>query len=278
MGRPMAKNLLKAGFSLSVYNRTRSKTEEFRNLGCKMFATPKELAQNSEIIISMVTGPKDVKEIHLGKNGIVEGIHKGLIVIDMSTIGPKAAIEVADKFKNNNIDFLDAPVTGSVPKAVTGELTIFIGGKKEIFEKVRDVFSAMGKNLQYMGSSGSGQAIKLVNNMIAAIEVVGLAEGMLLADSLNLPREKVASALENAPLTSPYLRMKFANFVKENYEVAFSMKNMRKDLRLALLVLSGNNKNLKLPILQLTEKLLTIGVEKGLGEKDLSAVIKVLEK
>lgn len=278
MGRPMAQNLLKAGFSLTVYNRTTGKTDEFKKLGCKVFSNTAELAKNVEIVISMVTGPEDVKEVYLGKDGVIQGVHKDLIAIDMSTIGPTAAIEVASLLSKKNIDFLDAPVTGSVPKAISGELTIFIGGEKRVFEKVKDIFLAMGKNLQYMGPTGAGQAIKLINNMIAAISLTGLAEGILLADNLGLKREKMVKALENSPVTSPYLRMKFDNFVDDDYQVAFSMNNMRKDLRLALSAFSKNNKKKKLPLLKISEKLLTQGVENGWGEKDLSAVIKVLEK
>lgn len=278
MGRPMALNISKTGFPLSVYNRTKKKTDEFKKLGCKVFNSPKELAKNTDVVISMVTGPADVKDVHIGKEGVMNGIHTGLIVIDMSTIGPQAAIEVAHVYKKKGIPFLDAPVTGSTSKAISGELTIFIGGKWKTFEKVKPVFMAMGKNLQYMGKSGSGQAIKLINNLIGAIEVAGLAEGMLLADVLGLSREKVAYALENAPITSGYLKTKFENYIKDDYSVAFSMRNMRKDLRLALDVLSAKNKKLKLPLLAITEKLLTQGVENALGEKDLSAVIKVLEK
>lgn len=278
MGNPMAKNLLKAGFSLSVFNRSKSKTAEFKKLGCQVFHSPRELAANSDVVVSMVTGPEDVKEVMLGKNGVVHGIHEGLIAVDMSTIGPAAAMKIAEQFKKLNIDFLDGPVTGSVVKATSGELTIFIGGKKEVFEKIKNVFLAMGKNLQYMGPSGAGQAIKLINNMIAAIEVTGLAEGMLLADALGLSRRKVALALENAPITSGYLKMKFENYINDDYSVAFSMKNMRKDLRLAISALSISKKKFDLPLLKLTEKLLDKGVANDLGKKDLSAVIKVIGK
>lgn len=277
MGRPMAQNLVKAGFDLSVYNRTKSKTEEFKKLGCKVFSSPAELAKNVDVIISMVTGPEDVKEVMLGKDGVIGGIHKRLIAVDMSTIGPVAAIKIANRFNRSKIDFLDAPVTGSVPKAISGELTIFIGGKKQVFEKLKLVFLAMGKNLQYMGSSGSGQAIKLINNMIAAISLTGFAEGILLADAMGLSRDKVTQALENSPVTSPYLRMKFTNFIKGEYNPAFSMINMRKDLRLALSAIS-KKKKFDLPLLKLTEKLMDKGVDYGLGEKDLSTVIRVIEK
>lgn len=273
MGKPMALNILKAGFSLAVYNRSKSKTEKFRKLGCTVFGSPKELARNVDVVISMVTGPDDVRQVHLGKKGTITGAREGLVAIDMSTIGPKASIEIANELRNKNIEFLDAPVTGSVWKATSGELTIFIGGKKEVYEKVKRILMAMGNDLQYIGEGGKGQAIKLINNMIAAISLTGLAEGMLLADSLGLSREKTAKGLENSPVISSYLRMKFGNFVKDDYSVAFSVKNMIKDLRLAI---SNLPKKRTLPLLKLTEELMTKTDKKGLGEKDLSAIIKVL--
>lgn len=268
MGNPMAKNILKKGFDLTVYNRTQSKTEEFKKLGAKIANSPVELANVSEIVITMVTGPKDVNQIISSFN------KKGLIVIDMSTIGSTAAQEIAEKLAKKSIDFLDAPVTGSVPKAITGELTIFIGGDKKVFEKVKPVLQAMGKTLHYIGKSGKGQAIKLINNLLVGETITALAEGMMLADSLNLPRQSVTDALSDVPATSPFMKLKMPNMVNNNFPAIFSLANIRKDLRLALTE-AGKDKN-RLPILKLVEKLYTKGLKSGLGDKDLSAILEVL--
>lgn len=274
MGKPMAKNILKAGFNLSVYNRTLSKTDEFKKLDASVYNSPSELAKNTDVIISMITAPKDVKAVMLEKNGVVDGAREGLIIMDMSTIGPQAAKEICYELKKKNVHFLDAPVTGSVVKAESGELTIFIGGEKAIFEKVKPVLLAMGKNLQYIGKSGSGQAVKLINNLIVATSVASLAQGMVLADALGLSRKKVADALFNVPALSPMMQMKIPNMIKSEYPTAFSAANMYKDLKLALG--EGQKRKRNTPILKLIESLYEKTVFAGLGEKDMSAILETL--
>ncbi len=282
MGNPMAKNILKAGFSLNVYNRTTSKTEELQKLGARIFLSPKEIAQNSDIVISMVTAPEDVKDVMIGKNGVVYGAQKGLIAVDMSTIGPSAAQSIGLHMEKHGVDFLDAPVTGSTPKAITGELTIFIGGKKELYEKIKDVFGAMGTNLQYIGPTGSGQAIKLVNNVIIAATIVGLAEGVLMGEVFGLSKEKISESLKDVPAFSMYMRLKLENFLKDNYSPIFTLKNMKKDLYLAYdeLKKAGYLKKLKakFPLFYHIARLYKKGISSGRGDEDMCAVFKVLQE
>lgn len=282
MGNPMAKNILKAGFSLNVYNRTLSKTEELKKLGARVFLSPKEIAQNSDIVISMVTAPEDVKEVMTGKNGVEYGAKKGLIAVDMSTIGPSAAKEIGRHLEKHGVDFLDAPVTGSTPKAITGELAIFIGGKKETYKKTKNVFCAMGTNLQYIGPMGSGQAVKLVNNVIIAATVVGLAEGVLMGEVFGLSKEKISDALKDVPAFSMYMRLKMENFLKENYAPIFTLKNMKKDLYLAYdeLKKAGYMKKMKakFPLFYHIARLYKKGIADGLGGEDMCAVFKVLQE
>ena len=152
----------------------------------------------------------------------------------MSTIGPKAAIEIGMELKNYDVDFLDAPVTGSVMKAVPGELTIFIGGNEKVYQKVKPLLLTMGKDLNYMGSLGMGQAVKLINNHLVGSSLIALAEGMILADLFNLSREKVAKALENAYPVSVLMKLKMPNMIKNEFPTAFSIANMHKDLKLSL--------------------------------------------
>lgn len=276
MGGPMAKNIYKAGFPLTVYNRSPLRLKDFKKLkGVNIAKSPKEVAENSDIIITMVTAPKDVKEVILGQDGVIKGIRKGSVVVDMSTIGPSAAREIAEALGKKGISFLDAPVTGSTERAQAGTLTILVGGERAIFNKVKPVFEAMGKAVFYIGPQGDGQAIKLVNNMMAAISLTALAEGMLLADALKLPRKKIMEFLSEVPAVSYNMKVKMGNMVKNTHPVAFSMANMRKDLRLALD--EGAKKNSKkFPTLTKTESLLKQGMDKGLSEKDYSAVLEVL--
>lgn len=275
MGNPMAKNILKSGFDLTVYNRTFSKTKELLNLGAKTVKTPKELAKNCDVAITMVTGPKDVENVLFSNNGVVFGNHKNLIVIDMSTIGPSNAKKISNKLSKYKIEFLDAPVTGSTPKAITGELTIFIGGKAKIYTKVKKVLLAMGKNLHYMGKAGNGQAIKLINNLVLAISINGLGEGMLLADILGLPRKKTAEVLSTVPSMSPMMNLKIPNFVTNKFPLLFSMANMHKDLNLALIEIKKSKKNS--PVLEKALELYDKAIKKKLEGEDFSSIIKVIK-
>lgn len=275
MGEPMAKNILKKGFPLIVYNRTPSKTKDLQKLGAKVVSSPSEMATLVDIVITMVTAGKDVEQVLFSKDGIVKGAKKGLVVIDMSTIGKISAIEIAQKLRKHGIDFIDAPVTGSTPKAITGELTIFIGGNKKSYEKVKSVFEAMGTNLQYMGEVGSGQAIKLINNQLVASTITALAESMVLADSLKLPRESVQKALSNVPVISAFMNLKMDNFVKNKFPLLFSASNMKKDVSLAQQEIKKSKKNL--PLLSTVEKLYS-KTEKKFGNQDMSTVIKEIEE
>lgn len=276
MGNPMAKNILQKGFPLTVYNRTKKKTTELEKMGATVVDSPQEVAELSDVIISMVTGPKDVKEVLFGNKGVVKVHKKDLVVIDMSTIGPAAAIEIGQKLQKEKIEFLDAPVTGSVPVATEGKLTIFVGGEKVVFEKIKPILQAMGTNLQYMGKTGSGQAIKLVNNLLVGSTMAALGEGFLLADLLKLPRKRVAEALENVPALSGFMRMKLPNMVNNKFPTAFSVANICKDLGLAAEETKKVNKSL--PVLRLIKQLYKKAVDENLSQEDLSAVIKVLEK
>lgn len=276
MGNPMAKNIINAGFPLTVFNRTKKKSQELQKVGATIANSPADLAKEVDVVITMVTGPKDVKEVLLGNNGVVKNAKENLIVIDMSTVGPTAAVEIANELKKHNIDFLDAPVTGSVPKAVSGELTIFIGGNKNIFEKTKPVLAALGTNLQYIGPTGRGQAIKLINNLLIGSTTTALAEGFLLGDLLNLPREKVAEALKDVPAFSPYMKMKLPNIISNKFPTAFSVANIYKDLKLASLEVRKTSGNL--PVLKLIEGLYKKANDSSLSQEDLSAIIKILNK
>lgn len=276
MGNPMAKNILSTGFTLGVYNRTLSKTNELQKLGATVYKNPAELAQHSDVVISMITGASDVELIYFGTNGIVESANSGSILIDMGTIGVSAAVELHKKLNKIGLHFIDAPVTGSVPKANTGELTIFAGGDEKIYKKIKPVLAAMGTTIHYMGASGSGQAIKLINNMLVAITIGATAEAMIFADALGLPRQKVVEALSGVPAVSGFMHMKMNNMANNSYPLAFSFANMYKDVKLANNELNKKSKKI-LPFLSQIEKIYADGMKKGLAETDMSTLIKLLE-
>lgn len=276
MGNPMAKNVLKAGFPLTVYNRTEAKTAELKKLGAAVAKSPENLAEVSDVVITMITAAKDVESVLFGVRGVTKAKNKNFTVIDMGTIGPTAAKEIAKKLTKSGIGFLDAPVTGSTPKAITGELTIFIGGNKNVYANVKPVLLAMGKTLHYMGPAGSGQAIKLVNNYLIASTIASLAEAMRLSDILALTRKQTASVLATVPALSPMMLLKLPNYVSDVYPLLFSLTNMHKDVSLAENEIRKQKK--KLPIIDLMKKLYTKALDGGYAKEDLSAIIKVIGK
>lgn len=276
MGIPMAKNLHKAGFLTAVYNRNPKKSKEFEKIGVTIYSTPFQLAASVDVVVSCVTGPKDVREIYLGKNGVAVGAEKGLIGIDMSTIGAKSAAEIASDLKDVGVLFVDAPVTGGTGGAEKGTLAIFVGGEKGIYEKVLPILAAMGNNIHYMGKSGLGQATKLVNNLIVGETTVALAEGFLLGESLGLKRKQIQEALENVFAVSPAMKSKMPSMVANKFPVTFSVANLRKDLKLAKDENKGAELGYSLPSLNVAEKMYKKGMDTGVGGEDVAAVIKVI--
>ncbi len=277
MGIPMAHNLHKAGFLTAVYNRSAAKTKEFEKLGVTAYSSPKLLAANVDVVVSCVTAPKDVREVYLGKNGVAVGAEKGLIGIDMSTIGSKAAAEIGADLKNMGVSFIDAPVTGGTGGAKAGTLAIFVGGEKAVYEKILPILEAMGNNIHYMGKSGLGQATKLVNNLIVGETTVALAEGFLLGESLGLKRKQIQEALENVFAVSPAMKSKMPSMVANKFPVTFSVANLRKDLKLAKDENKASELGYSLPSLNVSEKMYKKGMDRGVGGEDVAAVIKVIE-
>lgn len=278
MGKPMALNIFKKGFSLSVYNRNPKRLTDFKKLGIKTCPSPALLAANSDVIITMVTGPEDVKEVMLGKKGISTHTRPGLarlIAIDMSTIGPTAAKKVSKRLKKKGIEFIDAPVTGSTDKATSGELVIFAGGEKKVLEKVKPILEAMGTEINHMGPVGSGQAIKLVNNLIGGESFAVISEAFTLGLSLGLTKKQIYEALKNTFGLSPIMKRKMPMIVEGKYPVSFTVLNMRKDLKLGLTEKSATT---SLPLLKVSEAIYKKTIDSGFGEEDTAAIFKIISR
>ncbi len=273
MGIPMAKNILEKCGTLSVWNRTPERARELIELGATLCATKKELAESVDILITMVTAGEDVHEVLFWVDGAANALRTDAIVIDMSTIGVEWATRIGTELSALGIHFLDAPVTGSTPKAITGELTIFIWGEKKIFDQAESVLSMMGTNLQYMGKQGAGQAMKLVNNALVAYSMIGLSEVMKLGSAMWLASEKLAEVIKILPVSSPYTVMKVDNLVHDTYPMMFSLANMAKDITLAHEEMQKYR--LLLNMLELTYSQYQKGLEQGIGGLDVSAIGKV---
>ncbi len=273
MGGAMAMNIHRAGFPLIVYNRTKSKTEPFAKLGIPVADSPREVAERSDVVIDMVTDAPDVEEVLLGPNGVVHGAHPGLIVIDMSTNSPEHARYFARELGKYGIEFLDAPVTGGDIGARQGTLTIMVGGKYEVFEKVKPVLQAMGKTIIYAGDVGNGQMLKLLNQIVVGIDMLAVAEAMALAKKAGIDMEKLFTVLSTGAANSFTVQYYMPKMMRGDFEPGFRAAHLRKDLKYA--IETANKLNVPLPGTALTLQLYNALVAKGLGEKGTQALLKL---
>jgi len=276
MGNPMSKNVLKAGFELTVWNRTESKMKEIVELGAQAAGSAKAVAQKSEVTITMLAGPSDVEQVTLGKNGFLEGIKRGSVIIDMSTISPAVSKRIASEVAKAGGNMLDAPVSGSVGVATTGALTIQVGGDKKIFEVHRDVLAAMGKNIFYIGGNGMGCYVKLVANAIMGVNMAVLAEAMCLGAKAGVPMDTMVETLKNTGAASRILDFKNPNILNGDYKAQFMLKLLFKDLGLALETAAGGS--IPMPIVGLVRQIYAQAIAAGRGEDDFSAVAALAEK
>jgi len=234
MGKPMAKNLLKAGYSLTVYDIVAERMDDVVEAGAKAGSSSKEVAEKSEIVITMLPNSPEVKEAVLGKNSVLEGAKPGTILIDMSSIAPLASKEVAEKAKEKGVTVLDAPVSGGEPKAIEGTLAIMVGGPQETFDEVEDILSVMGASVTRVGEIGSGNMTKLANQIIVALNIAAMSEAMVLAAKAGVNAEKVFQAIRGGLAGSTVLDAKMPLVLEGNFKPGFRIELHIKDLANAL--------------------------------------------
>jgi len=276
MGLPMAKNLLKAGYELTVYNRTPGKTQELVEAGGKVATSPAEVAKHSQVVFTMLTADQAVEEVVLGAGGIMEGASAGLIVIDSSTISPTTSKKIANVLGKLAIEVLDAPVTGSEPQAQQGILTFMVGGKKEIYEKCQPLLKAMGKDSIYMGPSGAGSYTKLANNMMAAINMVSFAEAAVFAAKAGIDPQLFVQVISGGGARSGQVDNKAEKIMTRDFHPNFATNLMYKDLGLASDV--AKEFNIPFPVLAIVKEMLSMTIAKGHGQEDMCSVIKCYEE
>jgi 3-hydroxyisobutyrate dehydrogenase len=276
MGKPMAQNLLKKNYSITVYNRSKKSVEELAESGAKVASSPKEVAENSEIVIDMVTDAPDVEEVILGSQGVIYGASQGMIVIDMSTNSPDIANLVGSELEKKAVEFLDAPVSGGDKGAREGTLTIMVGGKKEIFEHCLPVFEAMGKTITYMGKTGSGQAMKLCNQVAVSIHTLATSEALLFGTSFGLKSEEILKVLTSGAANSWNLQYLGPKIVARDFEPGFKAAHLYKDLK--AIIRTAEKESLILPATTTAYELFGAVLASKNGEKGTQVVVRVLEK
>ncbi len=276
MGKPMALNLIKAGFELVVYNRTSSKTDELVEQGAVAVLSPKEVAENSDIIITIVSDTPDVKDVILGEQGVIQGVKAGSVVIDMSTISPSVTKEIAAKLKEKNVDMLDAPVSGGDTGAINGTLAIMVGGEKSVLEKCMPVFNAMGKTITHTGTNGMGQVVKLCNQILVSVTNMAVSEAVLFAQKSGVDPHTMIEATKGGAAGSWQLANLGPKMVDEDFAPGFMIDLQQKDLRLVLE--AASQINLPLPALSFVHQMYTSNQANGEGKEGTQALYKSIRR
>jgi 3-hydroxyisobutyrate dehydrogenase len=276
MGKKMAANLIRKHYNLIVYNRSTKSVQELAEAGAKSASTPMEVAAHSDVVIDMVTDAPDVEEVLLGKGGVVEGAKRGLIVIDMSTNSPSIAKSISARLGQSGIEFLDAPVTGGDVGALDASLAIMVGGKREIFERCKTIFEAIGREIVYMGETGSGQAAKLCNQVAVSIHTLATCEALLLGSSAGLNMKDLLRVLTSGGASSWNLINLGPKIVARDFEPGFKAAHLSKDLRYIIQMSESNH--VVLPGSSMVYQLLNSVLSENKGEKGTQIRAQVLEK
>jgi 2-hydroxy-3-oxopropionate reductase len=276
MGRPLALHLARAGHTLHLWARRPAALDPFKEVAAHAHVSAAKVAQHADIVFTMVADAPDVREVALGENGIAAGARAGLIVVDMSTINPNAAREIEAALAQRGIEFLDAPVSGGEVGAINAALTIMVGGKPEVFEKVKPLFDKMGKSVTLIGASGAGQVAKACNQILTGVGVMALAEAFNFATQSGVDLARVREALLGGFAYSRILENHGQRMIDRNFKPGFKAWMHQKDLRIVME--EAHRLGLMLPSAAATAQLFNAMIGSGLGEEDSIAALKLLEK
>jgi 3-hydroxyisobutyrate dehydrogenase-like beta-hydroxyacid dehydrogenase len=276
MGYPMARNLLRAGHEVALWSHS-GKARELAGAGKGICcATPREVGAFADTIFLCVGNAEMAREVILGADGIIQGAKPGTVVADASTIGPADSRKIGAALKAKGVDFLDAPCTGSRPGAESANLTFMVGGDREVFERTRPFFEPMGKRLYYCGGPGMGLNAKLTQNLVLSNILQAFNEGMVLATKAGVEPKLMLEILDNSAAKSGLISFKAPYVFKRDFKANFSVRWMHKDI--GLMLESGKDLNVPLPLTGLTQQLFQAAISKGLADDDICSTIKVLEE
>jgi len=276
MGKPMSKNLLKAGHSLLVFDVVPEPLAEVVAAGAARGESCADTAARSEIIITMLPDGPEVETAVLGPDGVLEGARKGSTVVDMSSISPMVSQKIGAACAAKGVDFLDAPVSGGEPKAIDGTLAIMVGGKREAFEKVQPILAKMGSSVTLTGDIGAGNVTKLANQIMVACNIAAMGEALVLATRAGLDPEVVFNAVKGGLAGSTVLNAKAPMVIGRNFKPGFRIKLHQKDLRNALL--AAESMKVSLPFTAMAQQILMALMNGGKGELDHSAIVTFIEE
>jgi 2-hydroxy-3-oxopropionate reductase len=276
MGAFMAGNLLEAGHELVVHNRTRTKAERLAQRGARAADSPREVAEGSDVIITMLPGPPQVEEVVAGDGGLLEGAREGSLIIDMSTSSPILAQELARAARNKAVGMLDAPVSGGDVGARDGTLSIMVGGEEEDFERARPLFRVMGETVVHVGGTGAGQVVKACNQIVVALVIEAVAEALVLGSKAGVAPDRVVEVLSGGLASNKVLEVKGEKFLSHEFTPGGKVEYHRKDLGIALE--AGREYGVTLPVAAFVDQMFGVLEAKGRGGWDHSALLTLLEE
>jgi 2-hydroxy-3-oxopropionate reductase len=276
MGKPMAKNLLKAGFPLVVFDLSKGPVEELVKEGAISGDSAKGVAERAGMIITMLPDSPEVQEVILGKNGVIQGAKPGSLVIDMSSINPLVTQEIARRLEEKGVQMLDAPVSGGETGAIQGNLAIMVGGEKKVFEDCLEIFRAVGKNIVHVGGIGAGGYVKLVNQIIVALNIAAVGEAFSLGVKAGLDPQVIFQAIRGGLAGSQVLETKAPMIFGRNFKPGFKIKLHHKDLHNALS--TAKDLGVPLPLSSFVQQILISLMVEGRGEEDHCALATFFEK
>jgi 3-hydroxyisobutyrate dehydrogenase len=271
MGTPMATNLVAAGYKVNAYNRTLEKTDVLAQAGATILNSPKEIVEQSDVIFIMLTDGNAIRSVLTRKDGVLDAIQPGKVVVDMSTISPEDSMSFAKLVSERGGQYLDAPVSGSVPAAKGRQLVILVGGDKAAMDTCQPYFEALGKETIHFGSSGKGSSAKLTINLLLSIMTQGYAEALLFAEKSDVDKEKVIDMISKSALNSTFFQLKKGMFTANEYPSAFMIGLMSKDL--GLIKAEADRLETVLPLAEVTNATFRSAKENGKAELDIAAVL-----
>jgi 2-hydroxy-3-oxopropionate reductase len=274
MGKPMAENLIKAGHELVVYNRSREKAENLD--GATVAESPKEVAEQSDVIITMLPDSPQVEKVLAGEDGVFEGIQKGALIVDMSTISPVVTEELSEKAREKGASMLDAPVSGGDVGAIEGTLSIMVGGSEEDFERALPLFEVMGGIVTHVGPSGRGQIVKAANQIVVALTIEAVSEALVLGSKGGVAPKKILDVLGGGLAGNKVMEAKREKMLEHSFDPGFRIELHHKDLGIALA--AGREYGVTLPVTAIVDQMLETLKLRGKGDQDHSAILTLIEE
>jgi 2-hydroxy-3-oxopropionate reductase len=278
MGKPMAKNLVTAGYDVVIHNRSQAVVDELASEYPQMMVaqSPREVAERTSLVVTMLPDSPDVRAVVFGADGLLEGTHSGSLLIDMSTIAPKTAIDVNDALQTRGASALDAPVSGGEPGAINATLSIMVGGSAADFERARPVFEALGKTIVHVGRPGAGQTVKACNQVAVAVIYAAVSEALVLGAKAGVDPEKIIEVLNGGLAASRIMELRGPGMIAGRFQPGFRVNLHRKDL--GIIMETGKEYGVALPVTALVSQLFDAVAANGGGDLDHSALITAIEQ